>query len=96
MPSLNKKVHFRIHRELEIARKIQVLEDTICKIERPPYHFDGHTLEWGKDLSPETIKALKEDAEVFVLLDADGKPHSMLLANAYGEFKQKQLWTRRK
>jgi hypothetical protein len=51
---------------------------------QPKTYFDnGRTVEWGKDLSEETLAAM-DGGEVFTLLDPDGKPYSRLLRDAYG------------
>lgn len=70
------------------ARLIQFVERSVMGCTRPDYTDKGRTVEWGKDLSPETMKALREDAEIFTLMK-DGKPHSWLLMDYYGTIRQK-------
>ena len=47
-------------------------------------------LEWGKDIPPETMQALR-DGETATLNDAEGKPHSTILMDHYGTIRERQI-----
>ena len=51
------------------------------------HHNDGRTLEWGKDLTPGQIQALRE-GEVFTLIDEDEKPYSLVLMDSYDQIRE--------
>lgn len=48
------------------------------------------TLEWGKNISPENMTALREGA-LFVLLKADGNPHAFILIDTFGTIREKLI-----
>lgn len=54
------------------------------------YFTKGRTLEWGKDLTPKQMKALKK-GEVFILLGEDGKPHCRILMDSYNQIRERNL-----
>lgn len=55
----------------------------------PKKHFSkGRTLEWGKDLTPKQMKALRK-GEVFILMDKDGYAHSRVLMDSYNQIRER-------
>jgi len=54
------------------------------------YFSKGRTVEWGKDLTPEQMKALKK-GEIFILLKKDGKPHSEILMDSYNQIRERAI-----
>lgn len=54
------------------------------------YFSKGRTFEWGKDLTPEQMEALRK-GEVFVLLAADGKPTKRILMDSYNQIRERDL-----
>ncbi len=79
---------------LDVMNEIQQLEKMAgIKPNHPLYHYNGRQLKWGEDLSPETIHALREESEVFLLMDANNQPYLFLLADGYGNFRQNLINT---
>jgi hypothetical protein len=57
----------------------------------PKQYFNhGRTFEWGKNLTPEQMDALR-GGEIFVLLGQDGKPCSTVLMDSYNQIREKVL-----
>lgn len=54
------------------------------------YFSKGRTFEWGKDLTPEQMKALRK-GEVFVLLGADGEPFKRILMDSYNQIRERNF-----
>jgi hypothetical protein len=54
------------------------------------YFSKTRTLEWGKDLTPKQMKALRK-GEVFVLLGEDGKPLKRILMDSYNMIREKAM-----
>ena len=54
------------------------------------YFSKDRTFEWGKDLTPAQMKALKK-GEVFTLLDADGKRLKRILMDSYNQIREKVI-----
>ena len=54
------------------------------------YFSKGRTLEWGKDLTPAQMRALRK-GEVFVLLSAEGKPLKRILMDSYNQMREREL-----
>lgn len=58
---------------------------------QPKKHYSkGRTFEWGKDLTPKQMKALRK-GEVFVLLGEDGKPFKRILMDSYNQIRERNL-----
>ena len=54
------------------------------------YFSKDRKLEWGKDLTPKQMKALRK-GECFKLLDKDGKPYKMILMDSYNTIREKAI-----
>lgn len=54
------------------------------------YFSKARTLEWGKNLTPKQMKALKK-GEVFVLLGKDGKRLKRILMDSYNQIRERDL-----
>jgi hypothetical protein len=54
------------------------------------YFSKDRTLEWGKDLTPKQMKALRK-GEVFKFLDKDGKPFKMILMDSHNVIREKAI-----
>lgn len=54
------------------------------------YFSEGRTFEWGKNLTPEQMEALR-NGEVFVLLSAEGKPLKRILMDSYNQIREREL-----
>jgi len=54
------------------------------------YYSKGRTIEWGKDLTHDQMKALRS-GEVFVLLGEDGKPFKRVLMDSYNQIRERNL-----
>ncbi len=63
---------------------------TIEEILLRGYEDRGRTFEWGKNLTPEQMDALRSH-EIFTLLDADGKPVFKILMDSYGTIREKPI-----
>ncbi len=49
----------------------------------------SHTLEWGKDISPEILQALR-NGETATLNDEKGNPYSTVLMDMFGNIREKR------
>ncbi|MCK4792091.1 MAG: hypothetical protein KAV87_50650 [Desulfobacteraceae bacterium] len=54
------------------------------------YFSKDRKFEWGKDLTPKQMKALRK-GEVFVLLGEDGKPSKRILMDSYNQIRERDL-----
>ena len=54
------------------------------------YFSKGRTFEWGKNLTPKQMRALRK-GEVFVLLAEDGKPFKRILMDSYNQIRERDL-----
>ena len=53
------------------------------------YYYDERTINWGEDLSPETMEAMA-DGELFMLLDDNGLPYRYVARDSFGEIREKK------
>ncbi len=54
----------------------------------PFYTRCGRTANWGADLTPDEMQALRE-GEILILLGEEGRPHSELLMDNYGLIRER-------
>lgn len=77
----------------ESVRKHLVAANVVRDMERLMFphlgeiHFLGHTVEWGKDMTPDEVARAK-NGEAFVLVK-DGKAKSIIFKDGYGNFREK-------
>lgn len=69
------------------ANMVWQVERAVLGSERPPYVFNGGTLDWGKDIPPDKMERLK-NGEIFLLYDADHRPFKYILRDWYGDFRE--------
>jgi hypothetical protein len=57
----------------------------------PKHYFDdGRTTEYGADLGPERMEALRR-GEIFTLLDREGRPWQRILMDSYDQLRAGSL-----
>lgn len=49
-----------------------------------------HTLEWGKDIPKDVLKAL-DDGETATLLGEDREPYSIILKDQFGTIREQRI-----
>jgi hypothetical protein len=54
------------------------------------YFYRRRFLTWKKDLTKRQIKALRK-GEIFVLLDAEGFPHAVILMDSYNQIRERAI-----
>lgn len=54
------------------------------------YRNRGRTLDWGCDIPAEKMVAMR-NGEVFVLLDATGRPYSKVLMDSYDTIREQRV-----
>jgi hypothetical protein len=55
---------------------------------KPVYKYKGARLDWGKDMTPDQVRRIKEEHEIMLLYDAENKPLYYILADSYNQFRQ--------
>jgi hypothetical protein len=57
----------------------------------PKHYFDdGRTVEFGADLGPERMEALRR-GEIFTLLDREGRPLKRILMDSYDQLRASEI-----
>ena len=54
------------------------------------YFSKGQTLEWGKDLTPKQMEALRK-GEAFILLDKNKVPYRRILMDSYNQIREGRI-----